>query len=269
MKEWANVVQNNLVYDKKKSFSANDFDLALRDFGILNDGHRYLKYAQQLHWFELLEPNIYTKSFSAFLNYLTYAIVIKVLKTQTFNVAELEKYFTDQVIAFLTDKKEHTLELKELYNYWQNTLKVVETVTNQALRYKKVNTNSVATYVTSYNLIFDIPLPLVGWDTPEVIDCILLLPFSDKKPNWYNIPSLYKVYSHFARHDIVLGNLYIYWFDLNSKSVKPVLEKITLNQDIATLIARYTAIEPYPFENIFHFQNPKCSAKLPLKFVIS
>ena len=221
-----------------------------------------------LNWFEFSQPSLYSTSLENYLNYLTYVLIIKILKTQTFEVSALEKYFTDQVIGYLTHNNGNSVELKELYTYWQNTFKVLETIVKSIQPYKRVNANTTVFFSTSTLDIFRIDVPLIAWDTPSEIDCFLFLPYNIMKPNWYSIPSVYKLYRYFSQHDIIIKNLNIFWFDVSSKNVKPDFEQIPMTSNVAEMVARYSNLEPFPYENIFDINNPKYYNKTPLNIIL-
>ena len=264
IREWSKI-----FYEKDvTSLNANDFELALRDYSFLKSKERLSNNFKSLNWFEFSQPSLYSTSLENYLNYLTYVLIIKILKTQTFEVSALEKYFTDQVIGYLTHNNGNTVELKELYTYWQNTFKVLETIVKSIQPYKRVNANTTVFFSTSTLDIFRIDVPLIAWDTPSEIDCFLFLPYNIMKPNWYSIPSVYKLYRYFSQHDIIIKNLNIFWFDVSSKNVKPDFEQIPMTSNVAEMVARYSNLEPFPYENIFDINNPKYYNKTPLNIIL-
>ena len=264
IKEWSRI-----FYEKEHtSLGANDFELALRDYSFLRSKERYSQNFENLNWFEFNQPSLYSKSLENFINYLTYVLLIKILKTQTIDISSLEKYFTDQVVGYLTTNNGDTVELKELYNYWQNTYKVIASVVSAIQPYKRVNANSNVFFSTSTSDIFKVDLPLIAWNDPSKIDCILFLPYNQRKPSWYSIPTIYKIYRYFSLHDIVVNNLIIYWFDISSKDIKPVIEEIPITKNVAEMVSRYSNVEPFPYENIFDPNNPKYYNKTPLNIIL-
>ena len=264
IKEWSKI-----FYEKDiTSLNANDFELALRDYSFLKSKERLSSNFNTLNWFEFNQPSLYSSSLENYINYLTYVLIIKILKTQTFEISALEKYFTDQVIGYLTHNNGNSVELKELYNYWQNTFKVLETIVKSIQPYKRVNANTTVFFSTSTLDIFRIDVPLIAWDTPSEIDCFLFLPYNIMKPNWYSIPSVYKLYRYFSQHDIIIKNLNIFWFDVSSKNVKPDFEQIPMTSNVAEMVARYSNLEPFPYENIFDINNPKYYNKTPLNIIL-
>lgn len=253
IREWSKI-----FYEKDvTSLNANDFELALRDYSFLKSKERLSSNFKSLNWFEFNQPSLYSTSLENYLNYLTYVLIIKILKTQTVDIPALEKYFTDQVIGYLTHNNGNSVELKELYTYWQNTFKVLETIVRFIQPYKRVNANTTVFFSTSTLDIFRIDVPLIAWDTPSEIDCFLFLPYDTRKPNWYSIPSVYKLYRYFSQHDIIIKNLKIFWFDISSKNVNPDFEQIPMTANVAEMVARYSNLEPFPYENIFDINNPK------------
>ena len=264
IREWSKI-----FYEKDvTSLNANDFELALRDYSFLKSKERLSNNFKSLNWFEFSQPSLYSTSLENYLNYLTYVLIIKILKTQTFEVSALEKYFTDQVIGYLTHNNGNSVELKELYTYWQNTFKVLETIVKSIQPYKRVNANTTVFFSTSSLDIFRIDIPLIAWDTPSEIDCFLFLPYNIMKPNWYSIPSVYKLYRYFSQHDIIIKNLKIFWFDVSSKNVTPEIEQIPMTSNVAEMVARYSNLEPFPYENIFDINNPKYYNKTPLNIIL-
>ena len=264
IREWSKI-----FYEKDvTSLNANDFELALRDYSFLKSKERLSSNFNTLNWFEFNQPSLYSSSLENYLNYLTYVLIIKILKTQTFEISALEKYFTDQVIGYLTHNNGNSIELKELYTYWQNTFKVLETIVKSIQPYKRVNANTTVFFSTSTLDIFRIDVPLIAWDTPSEIDCFLFLPYNIMKPNWYSIPSVYKLYRYFSQHDIIIKNLKIFWFDVSSKNVTPEIEQIPMTSNVAEMVARYSNLEPFPYENIFDINNPKYYNKTPLNIIL-
>lgn len=264
IREWSKI-----FYEKDvTSLNANDFELALRDYSFLKSKERLSSNFNTLNWFEFNQPSLYSSSLENYINYLTYVLIIKILKTQTFEISALEKYFTDQVIGYLTHNNGNSIELKELYTYWQNTFKVLETIVKSIQPYKRVNANTTVFFSTSTLDIFRIDIPLIAWDTPSEIDCFLFLPYNIMKPNWYSIPSVYKLYRYFSQHDIIIKNLNIFWFDVSSKNVKPDFEQIPMTSNVAEMVARYSNLEPFPYENIFDINNPKYYNKTPLNIIL-
>ena len=264
IREWSKI-----FYEKDvTSLNANDFELALRDYSFLKSKERLSNNFKSLNWFEFSQPSLYSTSLENYLNYLTYVLIIKILKTQTFEVSALEKYFTDQVIGYLTHNNGNSVELKELYTYWQNTFKVLETIVKSIQPYKRVNANTTVFFSTSTLDIFRIDVPLIAWDTPSEIDCFLFLPYNIMKPNWYSIPSVYKLYRYFSQHNIIIKNLKIFWFDVSSKNVTPEIEQIPMTSNVAEMVARYSNLEPFPYENIFDINNPKYYNKTPLNIIL-
>ena len=98
VKNWGKLVDTDLNI----SFCANDFDLALKDSALLLDSERYRNNFLSLRWFQLDSPSIYTRELSHFLNYLTYFISLRLLRENEVSAIDLEKYFTDQVVALLS-----------------------------------------------------------------------------------------------------------------------------------------------------------------------
>lgn len=264
IREWSKI-----FYEKDvTSLNANDFELALRDYSFLKSKERLSINFKSLNWFEFSQPSLYSTSLENYLNYLTYVLIIKILKTQTFEVSALEKYFTDQVIGYITHNNGNSVELKELYTYWHNTFKVLETIVKSIQPYKRVNANTTVFFSTSTLDIFRIDIPLIAWNTPSEIDCFLFLPYDTMKPNWYSIPSVYKLYWYFSQHDIIIKNLKIFWFDVSSKNVTPEIEQIPMTSNVAEMVSRYSNLEPFPYENIFDINNPKYYNKTPLNIIL-
>lgn len=264
IREWAKV-----FYEKDTiSLGANDFELALRDYSFLKSKERFSNNFEDLHWFEFSQPALYSKSLENYINYLTYVLLIRIFKTQTFEVSDLEKYLTDQIIGYLTHNNGTSVELKELYNYWQNTFNVLSTIVEQSKDYKRLSANTSAYFSTSTLDNFRIDIPLIAWNDPSEIDCFLFLPYNERRPNWYSIPCVYKLYRYFSQHNIIVKNLKIFWFDVSSKIVKPVYEQVPMTPNVAEMVARYSNIEPFPYENIFDSSNPKYYNKTPLNIIL-
>lgn len=270
------LLSNNQIREWSKAFyekditslGANDFELALRDYSFLKTKERFSNNFESLRWFEFSQPSLYSKSLENYMNYLTYVILIRILKTQTFEISDLEKYFTDQVVGYITHNNGSSLELKELYNYWQNTFKVLSLIVNQLHSYKRLSTSTSAFFSTATSDVFRIDLPLIAWDNPSEIDCFLFLPYFEQRPNWYTIPTVFKIYRYFSQHDILIKNLKIFWFDMSSKEIKPVLEQIPMTKNVAEMVSRYSNVEPFPYENIFDPNNPKYYNKTPLNIIL-
>ena len=263
VKNWGKLVDADL----NTSRCANDFELALKDFALLSDSERYRNNFNTLRWFQLDSPSIYTRELSHFLNYLTYFISLKLLRESDNSAIDLEKYFTDQVVAFLTRRSVDSVQLKEIYAYWNRAFKFLEQLVNFTKKYKKINTKS-AVYFNTKTDLFKIDLPLIGWDNNKEIDCYLFVTYLDQKPNWFTIPTIYKIYSYYAGHDVCVKNLKLIWFDLSKEEVNPLVESIPLTPNVATMVSRYSSIEPYPYENIFNTENPKYYNLTPLSSIL-
>lgn len=246
---------------------ANDFELALEDYSLLKDSERYKNNLKSLRWFQLDSPTIYTKDLSNFLNYLTYFLCLKVLRENEYSIYDLEKYFTDQVIAFLTRNLVPSVELKRIYDYWNNSFKFLETIVNYSKKYKHVNTSTSVHFNTEQDM-YKFDIPMLAWNSSNSVDCYLFVTFSGNKPNWFTIPSLYKIYKYYANHDVALNNIKLFWFDINSEIVRPFLENIPLTPNVAAMISRYSSIEPFPFENIFNKSNTKYYNITPLTSIL-
>ena len=85
---WDNSTTIN--YSKEKNFfGVNDFELMLKDSSLRSCHHkeRYYKFNfEQLNWFQFQNPNLYFKSLSTFLNYLTYYLVQKIIKDNEYTL---------------------------------------------------------------------------------------------------------------------------------------------------------------------------------------
>ena len=263
VKNWGKLVDTDL----NTSFCANDFDLALKDSALLLDSERYRNNFLSLRWFQLDSPSIYTRELSHFLNYLTYFISLRLLRENEVSAIDLEKYFTDQVVAFLTRRSVDSVQLKEIYSYWNRAFKFLEQLVVFTKKYKHINTKS-SVYFNTHSNLFKIDLPLIGWNNNKEIDCYLFVTFLSQKPNWFTIPTLYKIYSYFASHNVCSKNLKLSWFDLSASDVNPVVENIPLTTNVATMVSRYSNIEPFPFENIFDTSNPKYYNLTPLSSIL-
>lgn len=263
VKNWGKLVD----VDLNQSKGANDFDLALNDYALLLDADRYKNNFDNLKWFQLDSPSIYTGELSYFLNYLTYFISLKMFRETENNTIDLEKYFTDQVFAFLTRRSVDSVQLKEIYNYWNRTFKFLEQLVVFAKKYKNINTRS-AIYFNTKTDLYKINIPLIGWNNNKEIDCYLFVTYKGKKPNWFTIPSLFKIYSYYAGHNIAVKNMKLIWFNLSDEVVNPYIENIPLTPNVAAMVERYSSIEPYPFENIFNTKNPKYYNLTPISTII-
>lgn len=255
----------NKEYDSL--LNANDFELALEDYSLLKSSERYKNNLNNLRWFQLDSPTIYTKDLSHFLNYLTYIVSLKLLRENESSIYTLEKYFTDQVIAFLTRNRVPSIQIKKIYDYWNNTYKFLELLISSSQKYKHINTNT-SVYFNTKNDMYKFDIPMLGWNDTTHVDCYLFVTYSGNKPNWFTIPSLYRIYKYYANHNIALNNVKLYWFNLDSEIVRPLLENIPLTQNVATMISRYSSIEPFPFENIFNKNNTKYYNTTPLSTIL-
>ena len=57
-------------------------------------------------------------------------------------------------------------------------------------------------------------------------------------------------------------------FLIDSEIVRPTLENIPLTSNVATMISRYSSIEPFPYENIFNKNNTKYYNVTPLASIL-
>lgn len=263
VKHWGKLVDTDL----NTSLCANDFELALRDSALLLDSERYKSNFTSLRWFQLDQPSIYTRELSHFLNYLTYFVSLKLLRESEVSASELEKYFTDQVVAFLTRRSVDSVQLKQIYSYWNRAFKFLEQLVIFTKKYKHFNTKS-AVYFNTQSHLYKIDIPLIGWNNNSEMDCYLFVTYIDQKPNWFTIPVIYKVYAYYANHNVSIKNLKLIWFDLSSIEVSPFLENIPLTSNVATMVSRYSNLEPFPFENIFDSKNPKYYNLTPLSNIL-
>lgn len=256
------------LYDKDLiSLNANDFELALRDISVLDQSDRYMIYQDDLRWFQPDYPYVYSKSLNNFLNYLTYILLIKILKTQVLDLGSLEVYFTNQVLSYLTHNKASEVELKKVYTYWKNTFEVLFLFTEFFKKYSNVH-NNCSVYFTANPSNYKINLPLIAWNnTAKEIDCFLCLTYKTVKPNWFTVPSIYKIYSYFANHNITLKNLHIFWFNLN-EAVKPYHETITISKNVADMVSRYSDLNPFPYSNIFSKNSSYYYNITPLQMIL-
>lgn len=255
----------NREYDSL--LGTNDFELALEDYSLLKNTERYKNNFKDLRWFQLDSPTLYTKNLNNFLNYLTYILCLKVLRENEYSIYELEKYFTDQVIAFLTRNHIPSVQLKKIYDYWNNTFKFLELIIYSSKKYKHINT-STSVYFNTKQDLYKFDIPMLAWNDSDNVDCYLFVTYSGNKPNWFTIPSLYKIYNYYANHNVALKNVKLFWFDVDSEIVRPTLENIPLTSNVATMISRYSSIEPFPYENIFNKNNTKYYNVTPLASIL-
>ena len=181
---------------------------------------------------------------------------------------DLERYFTDQVLSYLTRRSSSTsVELGEIYKYWKTLFIFLESYVRSSEKYKYHNSNS-SIYFTTTGGLYKIDIPLLCWDRIDSVDCFVNVVYHSKKPNWFTVPSLYKIYSYFQGHNIAVQNLKIFWFDLDDSNTTPIQETIPLTKNVAELVSRYSCAAPFPFENIFSKENPKYYKTTPLSTLL-
>ena len=263
---WDNSTTIN--YSKEKNFfGVNDFELMLKDSSLRSCHHkeRYYKFNfEQLNWFQFQNPNLYFKSLSTFLNYLTYYLVQKIIKDNEYTLYDVEKYFTEQVVAYLSRYETINVsdKITEVYKYWQNTRNFIDKFIDISKKYHNHVFNSNV-FFTCNSDHFKINIPLIAWNKNDnkQVHCYLFNTYYDKKPNWFTIPSLYKIYFYYANHDISLTKVHLIRFNLSDVIVKPITETIPLTPNVAEMVSRYKNLSPYPYLNIFDnskdlFYNP-------------
>lgn len=255
----------SLNLDTSVTYSANDFELALRNYSVLKNGQRYKEYLEDLNWFQLDSPETYAaNSIDAYASYLTYAILKNFFYQKEIIKIDMEKYFTNQLIGYLeVRRKLEPNTLKDLMKYYSKVDALVDRYIHILSKYSVIN-SAQNCYFTCYKDQFKIDVPIVAFTSSNTIDVFLILPYSKKKPNWFTIPSIYKMYKYYADLDIIISNLHITWLRIDSFFTPPTYETIKFSENVATAVGMYADLSPYPFENIFSKENKKYYAITPL-----
>ena len=266
-KSWS----KQLDQDFSSFFNANDFELALTDISLLSNSNRYRDNVNDLNWFMFDKPSLYSSNLESYASYLTYIIIVQLFSSNSQSINYYETYFTNQLIGFLESKKdfEKLRNLSFLVNYWKKAFSLIAFISNLSSKYSKtVPYSSIYFNATSSN--YKVEIPLIGLNTkqPNSIECILILPYFKKKPSWYSIPTLYKIYKYFADQNIVLSRLYIFWIDTNNFKKDYIVEEIPLTPNVSQMVSRYSCVEPFPFKNIFDKNSSEYYTKTPLSSVL-
>ena len=249
--------KTEILFDNDKNFlDVNDFEIMLKDSslvnGMLNKENYYKRYFNSLNWFQLDLPILYYRSLGFFLNYLTYFLIQKVMKEQEYSLYALEKYFTKQVTSYLIiyQQVNDAERIKLIYDYWQNTKNVIESFIEYSKKSKYFVFNSRICFTCNKDQ-FKIDIPLLVWDKNKTAQCYLFNTYVDKKPNWFTIPALYKIYAYYAEQNVTLSKVHLIRFNLANPIVKPTIESIPLTVNVAEMVRRYKNLSPYPYGNIF------------------
>lgn len=256
--------------DKNNFNTANDFDLAIEDIRFLNIFNVHLsynnheKYKEQfnnLHHFSISRPSYYNQSTNSFSTYLTFYLILMLCKEQEMSLKKAEKIFTEQLFSFVLKNNENiTKELQQVVlKNWKISEKILQNFVRLSYTYKKVSTNSMVR-INCIGLSFKIHIPLVGYVNEDEVDIIYYSHHREKRPAWYTIPSIFKIYNYFLERGLKIRKFYFYSFDLLNFSI-PNLICIPYTPNVSKLIERYRNIQPYPYPNIFkkdkHYYNNK------------
>lgn len=268
--------------DDFRTYNANDFELALYDYSTLrylnntlisspnNRESLYKTYYKNLNWFQFEIPTLYTENLDSYSRYLTYVMLITLLKTGSLDQNYLERYFTDQISNYIIRRSKNSLEtIHKLYEYWKQALGILEHFINLFKSYEHCSSSLELYFQIQSKEIFKLTLPLVCWNKdPSLIDVFLILPFYDRKPAWYTIPSIYKIYAYFANHDIKVNKMTLCWFDMDNFFSKIIYDTIPLTENVATMVDLYSKLEPFPAMNIFDKNNSVYYNNTPLKQIL-
>lgn len=267
VKSWS----KKLDQDFSSFFNANDFELALTDISLLSNSNRYRENIHDLNWFMFDKPSLYSSSLESYASYLTYVILVQMFSSNDYSIDHYEAYFTNQLIGLLESKKdfEKLSNLSLIVNYWKKAFSIIDFCSNIASYYSKIVPNpSIYFNATSSNYKIDIPFIGLNSKQTDVVECVLVLPYYKTKPCWYTVPSLYKIYSYYANHNLKVNRILIIWIDTSNFLKNYVLEEIPLTPNVAEMVSRYSAVEPFPFKNIFNKNSKSYYVKTPLNSVL-
>jgi len=260
LKEFAaDVRKYDLRNEEKFKYGANDFAIALYDTALLNNAQRWFYYTKELnlslHWFEVNNPFLYTYYESYFINFITYLLIVKCLSGEYYEPTEIEKYFTDQLVAFYFKKKLATEErLSNVYQVWNKASDIIikfldivrasgtKTITNSFVYLRSYSTNKA---------IFGHSVPIVRILKKDTISIHLILTYNTKKPNWYSIPFLYKIIGYYLKLGLTVVHINLHWFDLDS-TIPFVTDEVLIYDEVKDIIDRYKDISPLPYRNVFN-----------------
>jgi hypothetical protein len=159
------------------SYNANDFELALSNYALLKDNHRYKNNLESLNWFQFDSPNIYSsKSLDAYASYLTYALIKKFFYEKEIVKLESEKYFTNQLLGFLeVRKKVEPDTIKTLMKYYQKVDQLTDKYLATFSRYTSLNSSQNCHFTCGKDQ-FTIDIPMVAITSSTTIDEFLIIP---------------------------------------------------------------------------------------------
>lgn len=251
-----------------KAYNQNDFDLALTDYALLKNPDRYKINLENLNWFQIDSPGIYAShSLDAYASYLTYAILKNFFYRKEIIKLDMEKYFTNQLIGHIQSKAVvDTAALENVLKYYKKVDKLVDVYIKIFGRYSELNSTQ-SCYFTCDKDQYRIDIPMVAYTSKSTVDIFLVLPYFGKKPNWFTIPSIYKMYRYYAELDTLVLNLHITWLNLFSYFTEPITETIKFTENVARMVGMYSDIVPYQFENIFSNTNKKRYGLVPLSTI--
>lgn len=247
----------DVISEDKYAYGPNEFAMALYDSSLLTNRQRFFYYTKELnlplHWFELNNAFLYTYYEAHFTNYLTYLLIMKCISGNEYEPVEIEKYFTDQLVAFYFNKK-MTNKLGDVYKVWSKASDVIVKFLDII---RKGGTNIVCNshmYLRSHRTnkaVFGHNIPIIEIINKRSIRIHLILCHNGKKPHWYSIPFLYKIIGYYLKMDITPVHIILHWFDL-SEAKPNVTEEVLYYEEIKTIIDKYKDISPLPYKNIFN-----------------
>lgn len=267
VKSWSKMLDQ----DFSSFFNANDFELALTDISLLSNPNRYRDNLNNLNWFMFDKPSLYSSSLESYASYLTYVIVVQFFSANSQSIDYYEAYFTNQLIGLLESKKdfEKLQDLSLIVKYWKKAFSILAFASNLSSQYSKIiSYPSIYFHATSSNYKIEIPYIGLNLKQNNVIECLLILPYADRKPSWYSVPSLYKIYRYYSEQNVSVAKINILWIDTSDFLKNYIVEEIPLTANVAEMVSRYAPLEPYPFRNIFTKNNPEYYIKTPLNSVL-
>lgn len=249
--------------------SANDFELALLDYSYLSDktNKKYKENFKNLNWFIFDTPSLYTNTLDNFVAYLTFVIITK-LYSEDYTIKQYETYFTNQIVSFLQSKKDYKnmVNISYINSIWTNVLKVLTSIVNTTDKDNLISNTSC--YFTCHKDQYKVTIPITNIDQKsESIIPTLVLSFYSKKPCWYTVPSLYKIYQYYSYQDILIKKLNIVWLDLSDNS-NFIYETIPTTENVAKFVSNYFNISPFPFPNVFNKQKSSFYTQSPISSFI-
>lgn len=257
-----------LNQDTTSMLSANDFELAILDYSYLEDSNRYRKNIKYLNWFIYNSPSLYTSSIDSYASYLTYIIIIRMFTDSSFDINFYETYFSNQLVGLLESKRDITnlKNLSLLVDYWKKAFSLISYIANLSSAY-----SSTVTYTPIYFNAHDnykIDIPFIGVKNNDTVDCFLILTYFNKKPSWYTVATIYKIYGYYSNLGIKISTLNIFWLNSSNFLSNYVVESIPLTDNVIELISRYVSVVPYPYKNIFNKDNFEYYNKIPLETIL-